>query len=1268
MAEVYRAVDRATGATVAVKLMRDVPAADADRFVVECRVLQQLRHPNIVGYVAHGRADDGLYLAMEWLSGEDLAARLKRGPLGVSEALTLGRSVASALASAHARAIIHRDIKPSNLFLVDGRVETVKVLDFGVARWGFASRVLTAAGMLVGTPAYMAPEQMRSSQSVDARVDLYALGGVLFHCLAGTTPFTADHAIALLAKVMFESPPSVSDLRSGIPVDVARLVDRLLAKDPTGRPRDAARLVDELAALEPMISDEALRAPRVAKTITNTELRVASIVLAPPRRSNDATQPGAGTPTIPDADPALAETMSAAVERTTSIEDVARQHGGRLHRLVDGTVIVFLTGGAANDLAEQAARCALELQPILPGRALAVATGATADSPVPVGEVIDRAAELLARNQSRSIFIDDVTAALIEGRHPLRPVAGGFEIAADLAPPDAIRTFLGHPTPCVGRDMELASLEAIFADCVDEAAPQVALIVAEAGAGKSRLRYELLRRLQVRAEQPEVWIGRGEPMSSGSPLALLSRAVIDSLGLQPGDSLRDRLRQTVAELFDGADEIRVCEFLCELLGLTDGDGSLQLQAARRDPALMADQVTRAWEDFVVGRAASRPIVLVLEDLHWGDAATVRLVDRALQLKARMMVLALARPELEQQMPDVWRGRALTRLHLRPLSTRSCEALVRSLLPTAPPIEIETIAARCQGNAFFLEELIRSAAEGRRTTPGTVIAMLQSRLEAFDATARRVLRAASIFGEAFWLEAVAALVGADEEETNAVLERLEIEEMIASRRRSRFAGRREIVFRHALVRDAAYATLTESDRMTGHRLAAAWLETAGERDAVVLAGHCERGGAALEGARHYHRAALDALAANDLTSAIMHAGKALELGVDVRLAANAQLVLAEAHTWRAEYERALTAAAEAIAGLPRSEHEWFTAVAFGGESAGRLGRTEDLFAMAKRALEPAVEQAAGARVKALAAVGRQLVLIGRRDLFAEIEPRLEWQRFELDDPQVAGRALESLASAALFDGDYAQYLELTSAAAERFRKAGDLRAEYAARGLAGYALVELGAYARARELLTQVLHNAERLGLGAVAASAHQNLTLACGHLADFPEAKAHGLQSIEAFRAARSRRMEATSRYYLALVRKLEGDLDSAERDARDAVQIATSPTQLPTIEAEGRAVLATILLAKQQNREALGEARRAFDLLQSLGGIDGGESLIRFVWAAALAASDDAGAASAFADAATRLRARANKILDQRLRESFLASVAENAQTLAQAARYRPR
>lgn len=246
MGEVYRARDPDSGRQVAIKLVDCATETDAKRFFREATILADLRHPAIVGYIGHGEITRGeFYLAMEWLEGEDLAARLHAGKLGVDDVVAMAVRVADALREAHARGVVHRDLKPANIFLPGGRLEEAKLLDFGIAALVDVTH-MTRRGELVGTASYMAPEQT-SDPDVGPGADVYSLGSIILEALTGTAPFQAPTFLEVAAKVLFEPAPRLRELRPDVPVALDDLVARMLAKDPRHRPRDGAALAAELA-------------------------------------------------------------------------------------------------------------------------------------------------------------------------------------------------------------------------------------------------------------------------------------------------------------------------------------------------------------------------------------------------------------------------------------------------------------------------------------------------------------------------------------------------------------------------------------------------------------------------------------------------------------------------------------------------------------------------------------------------------------------------------------------------------------------------------------------------------------------------------------------------------------------------------------------------------------------------------------------------------------------------------------------------------------
>jgi len=246
MATVYLAEDVRHRRKVAVKVMRPELAATlgAERFLREIEIAAQLTHPHILPVYDSGAVQSLLYYVMPYVEGESLRERLAReGALPADEALRLAREVAEALAYAHRRGIIHRDIKPANIMLGEGHA---LVADFGIARALDNDAGLTGTGLAVGTPQYMSPEQASGAKDVDARSDIYAVGGVLYEMLAGEPPYAGPTPQAILARALTEEPRRLTSVRAGLPAVVETTVRRAMARSPEDRYQSAADLAAAL--------------------------------------------------------------------------------------------------------------------------------------------------------------------------------------------------------------------------------------------------------------------------------------------------------------------------------------------------------------------------------------------------------------------------------------------------------------------------------------------------------------------------------------------------------------------------------------------------------------------------------------------------------------------------------------------------------------------------------------------------------------------------------------------------------------------------------------------------------------------------------------------------------------------------------------------------------------------------------------------------------------------------------------------------------------
>jgi eukaryotic-like serine/threonine-protein kinase len=1279
MGTVYRALDRVTGAPVAVKLLSGRAPADIARFLREARVLSEIEDAAVVRYVAHGREPQP-YLVMEWLEGCDLADLLARRRPAIDESVALIRQIACALIGVHARGIVHRDLKPRNVFLVDERTDRVKLIDFGIARSSHATRVLTLANTALGTPEYMAPEQVRESGSVDARADVFSLGVVLFECLTGRRPFTGTKVVTILAKLLYEETPRIADLCPEVPEALQFLVERMLCKDPAGRPHDAAALCAELDALDGA-SVPSRRSSGSRASLTTEENRLISVLLVDAIEGREERVDEASRDDL-----AVAETSATGPRRDvrSAVAATALHYGAQMDWLRDGAlVVVFDAGGVATDQAERAALCALAVRALFPDHSLALVMGwRRAGRPSPIGDLLKRAVALLS-GAPGAIWIDGLCAGLLDLRFDVASSETGLSLQGPRALAERVpRRVLGKAVPFVGREGELAMLQGAFA-AMDSGA-RALLVTGAPGVGKSRLREELVQWVSGRDEPTTIWIARSDAMRAAAPLGLLGDLVRQAVCFHAGDLLptrREKLLGRVAQNVDPAQATRVAEFLGEIVGTRfSADDRVELRAARQNPMLMADQTQRAWIDFLTAECRARPVLLVLEDLHWSDRATIHYLDASLRLlrDEPLLVLALARPEVSALFPDLWRGRGVSQVHLGGLSRNACARLARQLLGDDATRDVtDKLWERAAGNPFLVEELVRARGAGRvDDLPETALAMVQSRLLELDPEARRLLRAGSVFGQRFWPGAILALVGAatSPAEIDARLADLEAREWIMRCAESRRAGEREYMFLHDLMREAAYGMLTDDDRRLGNALAGAWLEQSGETDALVLAECFERGAELRRAAIWYRRAAEKAFAGNDLERAIARAERGIacasgEPTLEGAWLGRMYLLEAQVNRWRGKHRDTMELALLAMRALPRGSAPWWEAVSDVATAATTVREPGELEAASRALLaEELGDGPAGAdtnegrddlpvaRAVALARSAIANFQLGNPARGQEILARGELALARCSsDPAATAHVEGARGVAALVEGDVGGYLVRMRASGESFTRIGDHRNACRQSNNVGNAYLQIGGYAAAESALRTAIAEASRLGIAGERYAARVNLGLALGLQGKVAEGAA--VEEEELALAAGNPRFELVARTYLA---RIVLPVDPA-RAAREIKPICDDPTTPAVFRCYALAVLAAARLAQGEAVEALPSARLAMDLLISLGEIEEGGAYIHVTWAEALAANGDPAAArAAIAEARDQLVAQAAKIADPELRASFLENVPENARTLA--------
>jgi serine/threonine-protein kinase len=253
MSEVWRAHDRTLDRTVAVKMLS--PTADLERFRREAQAVAALAHENVMRVFDYGEDESGPFMALEWLPNGTLEERLARGTLPPEETRRVAEGIAAGLAHLHSRGLVHRDLKPANVLFDEE--ERPKLGDFGLARRSVGAGTLTDAGTVLGTAAYISPEQAAGEPAGPAS-DVYSFGVILFRMLTGGLPFVADDALALLDMHRRAPPPPVETLQPEAPPELAALTAAALRKDPAERPADGEALLGALgtaAATAPVTAD-----------------------------------------------------------------------------------------------------------------------------------------------------------------------------------------------------------------------------------------------------------------------------------------------------------------------------------------------------------------------------------------------------------------------------------------------------------------------------------------------------------------------------------------------------------------------------------------------------------------------------------------------------------------------------------------------------------------------------------------------------------------------------------------------------------------------------------------------------------------------------------------------------------------------------------------------------------------------------------------------------------------------------------------------------
>ncbi len=1216
MGEVYRALDKTTDELVAIKVLKqEARSIDRTRFKREVRILADLRHPGVVRYIDHGQTRDGrLFLVMEWLDGEDLAHRLARRPVGLKDAVELVRRAAQALAAVHSRGIVHRDLKPSNIFIEKrDAMNVVKLIDFGMVKVPESDDHATQRGTFIGTPWFMAPEQARGIE-VDPRADVYSLGSVLFRLVTGRNAFESRHLIAYLGRLVLEEAPRASSFREDLPQELDDLLATVLRRDPRERPADAGDLARRLARLPPLTNDPP---PQGASRMSKMPSPPAAA--EPPRVTSFADLLASHRPAAASQEKRVVAVMVATIpseglppEAADAMTSLLGEQA-RFELLRKGDLVVALgLERTVGDEVIRAARAALYLHRIAPNAKIAIATGRAVAGPRGLaGEALDRAATQLEHVESDGIRVDTGAQPLLDGRFVTREDEAGAALLKEQVTDADIRPLRGKLVPMIGRARELETMLAMFDQAMSDGVPRLCLVVGQEGLGKSRLRKEFLQRVVAELPAVEVLMARGDPMLSRGGISDIGRALRVRMGIRDGESQAAQTIKLVRYVSqtEGFPENAV-DFLGEFVGVSSSDDSYLIRSARDAPQLMSARMFNAVETLVRHDAASVPQILVLEDFEHLDDMSVALTDWLLECNdLRLAVFAFSRPSYERRFPGAFQNKHVTCLRLAPLPRAASEAIVDIVLPDIQGDQRRRLVDRSQGNPLFLEELVRVHDSHDVELPASVQAVLQARLDALPDEHRLVVRAASVYGEVFWTEGVNVLAARD---CASSLRALQQAEVVLRRDSSRIAGHEEWTFQHALVRETAYASLLDDDRVSLHRAAAHWLLLADEQDLGAIAQHAEAGQDRRAAVALYARAAVQAYTRGQLAAALDFSMRGAACGDDPTTRAQCLLQQAQILAWMGRYEeQRVTARAAGSMGHPGSDL-WGEARRLEAGALREQGHSTqaDLLLSSTLQQPQAALLSPATRSRILAEWARTLVDLGRANEGYEIATQALAAAQDAGDDGVNAmvRALDARSMAVNFLGDFSAAIEAARATTVRADEIGEAFLATRARVNLGFALGRVGFFEEGKAHLERALQDSRAIRMLAGEGFAVHNLGRIMARLGDLDRAIELEREATRIAEETLHHRLVLLSRVYEAMflaTRRRDDDLSRAVL----LVELARADAPMhPFAEAEATLAQAVVERARGNPAEALSKCNEALDSLTVLGSMEEGEEGLRLM------------------------------------------------------------
>ncbi len=928
---VLKAHDPTIERDVAIKVLAHHLAADAtalSRFVGEAKAAGKLNHPNVMAIYEICQDGPTTYLVLEYVAGGSLekprATHEASSVLEVTQALI---DACKGVGAAHAAGLIHRDIKPANLMrAADG---SIKVADFGLAKnTADTTRHFTQTGMLVGTPFFMSPEQCEG-KTLDHRSDLYSLGATYYTLLTGQHPYQETQSVVQLMYLHCHGPiPDPRSVNSALPEACSAVVARAMAKAPAERYQSTGEMAAHLQLVLAGLSGH-VPVPTVIAPGATGHVPRGSAAHAQTRSGREAERRQVTvlvcrcgvfeSEAYLELDPEDQAKLAHDFQQVCSA--AVRPFGGTLVQCNEqGLLVCFGYPVAFEDAARRAARSALGLMDALKSLGeqlrrehnlemnawVGLHTGpaiveTTEDAVTLVGEARTVALRLEDAASPGEVVCSDATHRLLRGqfrcaslgRRKIKGVAQPIELFRVEGFADAPAP-IGGLTPLTGRDHEVNLLKDRW-ELAQEGMGQVALLIGEAGLGKSRLVHTLkehvLGQMAEAAANARVIEWRCSPQFQNTGLYPAIEFFERSLAFdreEPPQARFDRLLQRLEQ--DDLARPQTVPLWASLLSLPIPD---RFPALALSPARQREETFRILLEWLQARAARTPVLFIVEDLHWVDPSTLEFLGQFLAagLHDRVLTVLTFRPEFKTPWPALAHQ---TSLALNRLTRRQVGDLMRNKAGGSLSEElVEQVYGRAGGVPLFVEEYTKmveesgvlhqaDAASARglsllgRAIPGTLQDLVMARLDRMEGD-RELAQLAAALGREFSYDLLAAVAQLDEPTLHAELAKLVQAEILYPKGKP---PQCTYSFKHALFEDALYNGLVKSRRQQFHaRIAeamAAQFPHIVETQPELLAHHFTEAGMAENATGYWLKAGLRSRQRSADREAIQHLTKGLAL--------------------------------------------------------------------------------------------------------------------------------------------------------------------------------------------------------------------------------------------------------------------------------------------------------------------------------------------------------------------------------------------------------